>query len=420
MRQALILAILWWSGGVLAALTLLIVVNKAIREMRGAFDRRRRVILGPLVERYVSETGPRSIHDHLPQPLRRRDRRLAEAILLETARTAGGAMRERITAAFESLGSVRAAIRAAGSGRWWRRAEAAESLGLMRSRLAVDPLIRLMDDPAGEVRFRAARALGMIRGGTSIRPLVRALADPSRWSAIRVAEILIGAGDEAVDELLAAWPELPPPARLSALEVLGRTRSRKAVPLLRDNLRDANADIRARAAHALGLVGDAGALDDLLAALRDPEWPVRAMAAKALGRLADGRAVATLCEALKDRQWWVRANAGEALRNLGPEGRDALIRMLDADDTYARHQAVEQLEQGRILDGYIADLVSPEAARREAALQFVRKIISLKRVDRLTQMAVENTQEGVRRALGAILGGAAGPVRSGGTGGEGS
>jgi HEAT repeat protein len=420
MRQALMLTILWWSGGVLAALTLLIVINKAIRETRAALDRRRRVILEPVIDRYVSDSGARSIHDYLPQPLRRGDRRLAEAILLEGARLVKGETRDRITAAFESLGSVRAAIRGAGSRRWWRRAEAAESLGLMRSRLAVDPLVRLMDDPAGEVRIRAARALGLIRGSTSIRPLVRALGDPSRWSAIRVAEILISAGAEAVDELLAAWPALSPPARISALDVLGRTRSLKAVPLLRASLRDSNADVRARAAHALGLIGDADSLDDLMAALGDADWPVRAMAAKALGRLAAPRAIPALCEALKDRQWWVRANAGEALRNLGPGGRDALIRMLDADDTYARHQAVEQLEQGRIVDGYIADLVSPDAGRREAALQFIRKIVSLKRVDRLTQMAVENTQEGVRRVLGAILNPAADPGRRGDAGGEGS
>ena len=56
MRQALMLAILWWSGGGLAALTLLIVVNKAVREIRAAFDRRRRVIIAPLVERYVADT----------------------------------------------------------------------------------------------------------------------------------------------------------------------------------------------------------------------------------------------------------------------------------------------------------------------------------------------------------------------------
>src|SRR5204862_117894 len=161
-------------------------------------------------------TGHRAILDYLPKPLSRRDRRLAEAALLDAARVVKGESRDRITAAFEALGSVRVSILHLRSQRWWKRAEAAERLGLMRSRAAAD----------------------------------------------------------------------------------------------------------------------------LTEALRDPEWPVRAMAAKALGRVGGQGAIAALCEALKDRQWWVRANAAEALRLVGPAGRDALIRMLDADDTYARHQAV--------------------------------------------------------------------------------
>jgi HEAT repeat protein len=263
-----------------------------------------------------------------------------------------------------------------------------------------------MNDEVGEVRIRAARALGIIRGQPSVRPLVRALADPSRWSAIRVAAILINVGAEAVDEVLAAYEDLPHRARLSALDILGRIRSLRASPLMRRSLSDPHPDIRSRAAHAMGLIGDPTQTDELIRALADPEWPVRAMAAKALGRLGASRAIPGLCEAMKDGQWWVRANAGEALRHLGPEGRDALIGMLDADDTYARHQALAQLEEGRILDEIVADLGARERIRREAALHCVQKIIAMERVDHLSQQALENTQESVRRTLSGVLNGA--------------
>ncbi len=402
MHQALIHLILM-TGVLLGGLTVLIVVNKGVREAREALDRRRRALLEPAVFEYVNGTGHRAIHDYLPKPLSRRDRWLAETILLDAARIVKGESRDRVTAAFEALGSVRASILHLKAGRWWKRAEAAERLGLMRSRSAVEPLVALMNDPGGEVRIRAARALGIIRGSTSIRPLILALADPSRWSAIRVAEILISVGAEVVDDLLAAYDTLPRHARISALDVLGRIRSLKAAGLMRRSLLDADPDIRARAAHALGLIGDPGFADDLLRALRDPEWPVRAMAAKALGRGGAPAVIPALCEALKDRQWWVRANAAEALRALGPGGRDALIRMLDADDTFARHQAVAQLEEGRIIDEYLADLTSEDAARRDAAISFVEKIIRLERVDHLTQQAIDHAQEGVRLALLKIL-----------------
>src|SRR5437879_9001800 len=205
-------------------------------------------------------------------------------------------------------------------------------LVLMRTNAAFEPLVDLMNDEEPEVRIRAARALGLIRGSTSIRPLVRALGDPSRWSAIRVAEILINVGTEAVDELLAAFDALPHSARLSALDVLGRIRSLRAVGLLKRCLDDPHPDIRARAAHALGLIGDPATADDLVRALKDPEWPVRAMAAKALGRVSSTAAIGPLREAMKDRQWWVRANSGEARRNLGLPGRAALTDWLPPDD----------------------------------------------------------------------------------------
>ncbi|MGH9797059.1 MAG: HEAT repeat domain-containing protein [Candidatus Polarisedimenticolia bacterium] len=402
MRE-IVAQIVGWTGAILAGLTLLIIVNKAARETREALDRRRRALLEPRLFEYAGAVTGRSVASHLPQPLRRRDRRLAEAILLEMAHVVKGETRDRLTAAFESLGSVARAIRGLKSRRWWRRAEAAERLGLMRSASAVEPLVALMGDEAGEVRMRAARALGWIRGRTSIRPLIAALADPSRWSAIRVAEILINVGAEAVDELLAAWSDLPRHARISALDVLGRIRSLKSKELMGRCLSDEDADIRARAAHGLGLIGDPGSADLLLKALRDPEWPVRAMAAKSLGRLGGPTAIPALCDALKDRQWWVRANAGEALRGLGPPGLEALVRMLDAEDTFARHQAVVQLEESRIVDQYVIDLVAPDPDRRAAAIAFVEKIIALQRVGHLTEQAIANAQEGVRRALVTIL-----------------
>jgi len=390
-------------GVFLALLTFAIVINKALREVGEALDRHRRTLIEPAVFEYLGAASSRPQRDALPRSSSRRDRRLVEEFLLEAARVVKGETRDRVTAAFEALGSVREAIRALHSRRWWKRAEAAERLGLMRSRTAVAPLVALMSDPEAEVRIRAARALGLVRGSTSIRPLVSALADPSRWSAIRVAEILINVGVEAVDELLVAYETLPLNARVSALDVLGRIRSLRAVGLMKQCLSDAHPDIRARAAHGLGLIGDPGTAPDLIRALRDTEWPPRAMAAKSLGRLRDPAAIGPLRESMRDRQWWVRYNSGEALRALGPEGLEALIDMLSSDDPYARHMAVAQLEEGRVIDQFVADLTSNDAGKRAAAIRFVDKVTAAARIDDTTRQAARSAQEGVRHALSNIL-----------------
>src|SRR5262249_13364434 len=157
-------------------------------------------------------------------------------------------------------------------------------LGLMGSEKATRALIQHMDDPVPEVRVRAARALGTIRTSEALRPLTRALWDPGRWSAIRVAGILIGAGDEAVEILLQEFETMPMHAKISAIDIFGRIRSLKAIALLRDLLKDPAPDVRARAAFALGSIGDPTSAPHLGAALSDASWAVRAMAAKALGR----------------------------------------------------------------------------------------------------------------------------------------
>ncbi len=390
-------------GGFLLLLTVAIVINKALREMGERLDRRRRALLEPLVFEYLGAATSRPLRDVLPKPPSRRDGRLLEQILLESARLVKGSTQERITAAFEGQGAVAEAIRALESARWWKRADAAEKLGLMRSKGAVEPLVQRMNDPEPEVRIRAARALGLIRGKTSIRPLVGALADPSRWSAIRVAEILISVGSEAVDELLAAFDTLPQNGRVSALDVLGRIRGLRALGLMKSCLLDPHPDIRARAAHGLGLIGDPGTTPDLVAALQDQEWPVRAMAAKSLGRLGEPSAILPLREAMKDRRWWVRYNSGEALRHMGNAGLEALTDMLSSDDPYARHMAVAQLEEGRVIDQFVAELTSIDTPTRAAAIRFIDKVTAAARIDERTRQAATSAQEGVRQALSHIL-----------------
>lgn len=388
---------------VLGALTFVIVANKAWRETREAIARRRRAVLEPEVFRYAGAADTRSIRDYLRLPLSPPDRVLVEAILLDIAALLKGASRERITAAAEALGLIGDSIAALKSGAWWRRAEAAEKLGVIGSKQAVDPLVAALDDPEPEVRLRAARALGLIRGQTSIRPLVQALADPSRWSAIRLAEILIGAGEEAVDQLLAAYDTLPSHARVSVLDILGRIRTPRAAALLRRAVGDEAPDVRARAAHAMGLLGDESFEPSLVKALGDEAWAVRAMAAKALGRIGAKGAIPTLSGRLGDREWWVRSNAGDALRALGPQGREALLSALDATDNYARHQALQQLQEGGVVDEFIGDLGSDDPARRATAARFVEKVASLGRVRRLADQAVTHTHESVRRSLLDIL-----------------
>ena len=75
-------------------------------------------------------------------------------------------------------------------------------------------------------------------------------------------------------------------------------------------------DVRRLAAGALGELGDARAVEPLIAALKDESEVVRWSAARTLGELGNARAVEPLKELLGDEDAAVRTAAAEALKRL--------------------------------------------------------------------------------------------------------
>lgn len=402
MQTVLVTAILV-MGTLFLVLLLVLGLGGLAQKARETWYRRRRLVLEPVLVREIV-LGGRPADESLRPFLRLGDRTLILRLLLEQAPLLRGEARERLGEALESLGFVETWIEGLRSPRWWRRAEAAEKLGLAGSHRAVESLVAVLDDPAPEVRLRAARALGTLGGEAALRPLVEALSRPDRWSVLRIADILASAGREAVEEIVDRWEELDVPARRAAVEVLGQVRELSAVPFLLTCLRESeDADLRARAAHALGLLADPESCEVLVGALSDPQWPVRAMAAKALGRLGARRSVAPLADAVSDGAWWVRANAAEALRNLGSEGLAALKAILDSEDRYARHQALMMLQEAGIIDEMAGALTSDSERERHDARHFLVRILEEGRRDLLRGLAAGHPQATVRREIEKML-----------------
>lgn len=385
-----------------SGLVLVIVSNKLVREVRDRWRRARRRAIEPHVLAYAHGESE-SLIPALGGRLRRRDRGVVEETLLDFVQRVRGIERDRLGRALDELGYVSSWIEGLSSPRWWRRAECAEKLGLAVARKASDRLVGRLQDEVPEVRLRAAKALGAVGGKAAVAPLVAALDDASRWSTIRVGDILSGVGADVPKELAAAFPKLSPQARLAALDIVGRIRSLDSVPWLTARLSDDDADVRARAAHALGEIGDLAAGPALVKGLGDPAWPVRAMAAKACGKLRQEGAVPALCDALRDKEWWVRANAAEALRLLGGRGLDALERMLDDTDVFARHQAVLQLQESGRLDARVQDLGATDEGKRKAATDYLKKFVQAGQVGRLRALALEHPETEVREALRGML-----------------
>lgn len=93
------------------------------------------------------------------------------------------------------------------------------------------------------------------------------------------------------------------------------------------------AGMRARAARALGRIGNTRLLEEVLALAGDPEPPVRAEAAFALGLLEERRSVGTVRRLAGDADPSVRRNAAFALGFFGDEAtRPELLALLDEED----------------------------------------------------------------------------------------
>ena len=401
MQQILVWTILTISG-VFLILTILIVVNKAWRETQAALNTRRRRELEPKILAWVhgDEKTVRKALDGYPSSA---DRAVIEQILLDHIQRVRGIERERMARAMEQLGFIDTYIEGLESRRWWRRAESAEKLGLTTSKRAIQSLSRMLDDEMPEVRLRAAKALGQLGGVASARKLVRALNEPNRWSTIRVADILIGMGRKSIDTVIEAFPGLTREGQLAVLDIVGRVRPISATPWLLERAKDESANIRARACHALGSIGDPNVSKELIAAMRDEEWPVRAMAAKALGRMRVADAIPELGRALRDPQWWVRHNTARALCAIGPRGLEALEERVADDDAFAREQAILMLEEAGRVDERAGELVQEEAAARKAAKTLLESIVAAGTTGRLRVLSREHPVEEVRRKLLALL-----------------
>jgi len=389
---------------VFSGLTLLIVVGKVWRETSDAYRRSRRREIEPAILAFA-HADTASPLPALGGRLRVRDRRVVEGVIFDHVHRVRGIERERLGRALEELGFVDRYLHRLRGPRWWSRADAAEKLGLAGAKRATEALVAAMDDEKPEVRIRAAKALGSVGGKRSVRPLIHALDEPNRWSTIRIADILSGMGRQVSDELIATFDELKLSGKLAALDIVGRIRPLEAVPWLRERSKDAHPDVRARACHALGEIGEPGSAAVLREALVDKAWPVRAMAAKALGKIGDREAIPLLCESLRDSEWWVRANAADALRSTGDDGLAALDGMIDDADAFAGDQAVAMLQVAGVLDDHVGRLASEDEGERGRAEEWVGRLVRAGRTQRIEELAERHRDPRVRDRLRAMLAG---------------
>ncbi len=196
--------------------------------------------------------------------------------------------------------------------------------------------------------------------------------------------------------------ELPDPPNIEELKAKGDVQGLiKALDHEQDWL------VRKAAAEAIGQIGDAQAVEPLVAALKDEENSVRRAAVMALGRIGDAQAVEPLVTALKDKDLSVRTRAVEAL------GRIADVRVVEA--LLAAFKAKYDAQQAE--EKALTRIINAKSAQslgvwpRDEDLLLERVIIANvlgqiggKQAIEALEAALKDAEEQIRQAAAAVLG----------------
>ncbi|HET9450396.1 MAG TPA: HEAT repeat domain-containing protein, partial [Aggregicoccus sp.] len=324
---------------------------------------------------------------------------LAGALILPSPRGADHGANGALATALAQTGDARAVpplLKLLAVNDNYTRVEAANALGTLRAKEAVEPLTQLATDDAvdAQVTKRAIEALGRIGDARAVPALVRMLTQERRnvsfypESSFALFQLGQPAGDallpvlEGKDVQLADWARgrriLPASYYSKAAQVLGDLRDRRAEGALMQRLAFSDGDpriqaiVRMQAADALGRMRTQAAVKPLSSMLAETDPVVRGAYVRALVHLGGREALPALQKAAAQGNWWAREAAIEGLALLGDGREKPLLAKLAAAEPAAtaaecQKDATEGCEQAAQLGAARAARITRHAQLLDAA-----------------------------------------------------
>jgi HEAT repeat protein len=239
----------------------------------------------------------------------------------------------------------------------WARRTALVALGRTRAPEVVPALAEALDAPAVETRIAAVRGLG--RTGlweASIPILDHLLAGGLRIPEHAVKNALASCCPNSPEILLRYLKQATGPSR----ELLARVLAELASPALGEDLillaAEADPEVRASAARALGNAQPSFALPVLVVLVQDEEWFVRLRAVVALASIDHNARIRPLLHALCDSNRYVRQRAAWALAQMGSNLDRVLTQVVETQDNYALQAFISELERSGAIDNLMEAL----------------------------------------------------------------
>jgi HEAT repeat protein len=222
-------------------------------------------------------------------------------------------------------------------------------------------------------------ALGEIGDAGAVEPLITILKhDGMRGVRWKTAESLATIGAPSVGPLISALEHSDADVRWKAAIALGEIGDQRAIgPLIRQ-LSDTDRFVKSRVAYALGMIG-LPAVHPLIRTLREGDGNLRWGAAIALGRIKDPQAVGPLIQALADKYENVRAEAAASLAAIGKPAIAPLICVLKYSEGDMRIEvmnALGELHANDAIEPLVQMLEKADEQERRAIAATVDSILT--------------------------------------------
>jgi HEAT repeat protein len=268
---------------------------------------------------------------------RRNHRDAIRGVLIDLAQDLTGETSDRLVYFFYSFGFVEEQIQLLLSKKWWIRAKAAHDLGLLRARKGIAPLMAALEDSSADVRTEAMKSLVTLAGVDSLRAILRVARRLSLWTEVELSVIIMNFKNDAVPYLLEALASPDQSVVLFCIEMLGQIGFVAAVEPLQALVQEyPSSVVKAKAAEALGRLGDERAEEVLVPLASRPEPNLRLKALEALGRIGAPSSISVLLRQFARGDALEKTVSARALAMAGLKGREALHSLaLDPDEMNA-------------------------------------------------------------------------------------
>jgi HEAT repeat protein len=321
------------QGVLLAALLILIVLNRWFRLRRKARLDPRRMAVEGVMQRWA--LGQANVRTVLAQLARLPPSLAVDALVIWSARVPGDRWRH-LAGAVEGERWARVVRSNYHSRRWWKRLETARFLSVAAAPADTARVLHLLHDRHPAVHIAAVASLERLDSPALATAALERLPQLAPTVSAYYAGMLQRSRATVVKLLLVKLRRTDDPT----LPRLAEFAARLHEPALREPLtalaEHPDGEVRIQVARGLGTFPHAASVATLTGLAADAFWPVRAQAARSLGMLADPQTLPLLVAALRDAEGWVRLRAGLALTRLGPAGRNALLAADVGADPHAR------------------------------------------------------------------------------------